>query len=211
MSRHKEFSPDVVLEQAMLVFWEQGFAAASTSELSTRMGIGKRSMYDTFGDKRELYIASLRHYIGTTDSERDRAASQADSLQEALIAVLGDHPSKTPRPAGCFATTAAAIAPAGDDEIRSLVEDHIERGRKRIATQLLRFTAASAASAADIARLAQDTVMGLRVRARAGLTRPRRCRNLGRYGRRDGRPILTPPSSGATHISAVRRERRSRS
>lgn len=63
MSRTKEFDPDVVLDRAMELFWERGFEATSMALLTERLGIGRASLYATFGDKHQLYLAALRRYL----------------------------------------------------------------------------------------------------------------------------------------------------
>ena len=56
MPRPKEFDRDEALQAAIGVFCEKGYAAASTDELMRAMKISRQSMYDTFGDKRQLYL-----------------------------------------------------------------------------------------------------------------------------------------------------------
>lgn len=51
----KQFDCEVALSKAMDVFWARGFEAASLSELLEQMGIGRKSLYDTFGNKRSLW------------------------------------------------------------------------------------------------------------------------------------------------------------
>ena len=46
----------------MSVFWPKGYAATSTDDLLQAMQIGRQSMYDTFGDKRRLYVEALDRY-----------------------------------------------------------------------------------------------------------------------------------------------------
>jgi TetR/AcrR family transcriptional repressor of nem operon len=62
MARPKEFDRDAVLDRAMDLFWERGFEATSVGDLVDRLGIGRQSLYDTFGDKRALYLAALDRY-----------------------------------------------------------------------------------------------------------------------------------------------------
>lgn len=45
-----------------MVFWEKGFTATSVHDLLARMGISRQSLYNTFGDKRNLFLAALDHY-----------------------------------------------------------------------------------------------------------------------------------------------------
>lgn len=44
------------------VFGEHGYEGTSTAMLVQAMGIGRQSLYDTFGDKRGLYLAALQAY-----------------------------------------------------------------------------------------------------------------------------------------------------
>jgi len=62
MARTKEFDQEVALGAAIEVFREHGFAGASASMLTDAMKIGRQSLYDTFGDKWQLYVAAVRRY-----------------------------------------------------------------------------------------------------------------------------------------------------
>ncbi|MCT6929305.1 MAG: TetR/AcrR family transcriptional regulator [Lysinibacillus fusiformis] len=62
MARTREFDEEKVLEAAMQLFWEKGYEATSLSDLTSRMGIQRPSIYSTFGDKKELFEAALRRY-----------------------------------------------------------------------------------------------------------------------------------------------------
>ncbi len=61
----KQFDRTEVLDRAMQLFWEKGYEATGLSELTQRMGIGRQSLYDTFGDKRSLFLEALDHYVAT--------------------------------------------------------------------------------------------------------------------------------------------------
>src|SRR6266850_1527445 len=62
MARPKEFDREDALRRAIPIFWEKGFAGTSTDDLVGAMGIGRQSLYDTFGDKRRLFLAALHTY-----------------------------------------------------------------------------------------------------------------------------------------------------
>jgi TetR/AcrR family transcriptional repressor of nem operon len=65
MARRKEFDPDIALEKAMQLFWLRGYEETSVQDLCKHMGIKKGSLYDTFGSKRSLFLASLDRYHKT--------------------------------------------------------------------------------------------------------------------------------------------------
>jgi len=62
MARPKEFDAGAALDAAIGVFRETGFAGSSAADLTRAMGIGRQSLYDTFGDKWALYRAALEHH-----------------------------------------------------------------------------------------------------------------------------------------------------
>ena len=67
MARRKEFDPDQALAKAMAVFWRLGYENTSLELLLREMGIAKQSLYDTYGDKRGLYMKSLAYYRRQTN------------------------------------------------------------------------------------------------------------------------------------------------
>ncbi|MCK0473838.1 TetR/AcrR family transcriptional regulator [Halalkalibacter sp. APA_J-10(15)] len=62
MARNRKFDEKVVLKKVMELFWKQGYEKTSMQELVDHMGIHRKSIYDTFGDKRSLFSASLTFY-----------------------------------------------------------------------------------------------------------------------------------------------------
>jgi AcrR family transcriptional regulator len=50
------------LERAVDVFWAKGYTATSTDDLLRAMRIGRQSLYNTFRDKRALYLEALEKY-----------------------------------------------------------------------------------------------------------------------------------------------------
>ena len=62
MGRPREFDEEDVVDQAMEVFWRQGYEATSLEDLTERTGLSKSSLYQTFGSKRGLFDAALDRY-----------------------------------------------------------------------------------------------------------------------------------------------------
>lgn len=63
--RKKLFDEKTALNAAMNVFWQKGYVGASLTDLTTRMGINKPSMYSAFGNKEALFIKATQCYIET--------------------------------------------------------------------------------------------------------------------------------------------------
>jgi TetR/AcrR family transcriptional repressor of nem operon len=59
MARPKEFDRDEALGRAMQVFWARGYDGTSIEDLVKGTGVGRQSLYDTFGDKQGIYLAAL--------------------------------------------------------------------------------------------------------------------------------------------------------
>lgn len=62
MPKTKQFDEAAVLQKARNVFWKQGYNGTSMDQLVKATGLSRSSIYDTFGDKHGLYIASLNAY-----------------------------------------------------------------------------------------------------------------------------------------------------
>jgi TetR/AcrR family transcriptional regulator, transcriptional repressor for nem operon len=83
MPRPKEFDDDTALLAAVKVFSDHGFEGASTDALIRAMGIGRQSLYDTFGDKWRLYLKALQRYTA------DSIAEQISILNGGISALKG--------------------------------------------------------------------------------------------------------------------------
>ena len=71
----KQFDRDAALDSAMELFWAKGYTAVGVTELLDDMGVGRQSMYDTFGNKRELFLAALQRY------EREQTSTVRSMLE----------------------------------------------------------------------------------------------------------------------------------
>lgn len=63
VGRKRSFDIDEALDKAMRVFWNNGYAGTSLSDLTDALGINKPSLYAAFGNKEQLFNAALNHYI----------------------------------------------------------------------------------------------------------------------------------------------------
>ncbi|MGF1569190.1 MAG: TetR/AcrR family transcriptional regulator [Nodosilinea sp.] len=62
MGRRLEFEPSEAVQKAMMVFWQKGFERTSVADLEAGTGVGRKSLYRTFRDKEDLFLAALGNY-----------------------------------------------------------------------------------------------------------------------------------------------------
>ena len=82
MARSKEFDEERALAAAVDVFWRQGYENTSLEALMREMGIARQSLYDTFGDKRALYLKAMAFYRERTNSSLRESLASAPTVKE---------------------------------------------------------------------------------------------------------------------------------
>jgi TetR/AcrR family transcriptional repressor of nem operon len=104
MAKAKAFGREAVLKQAIPVFAGHGYAGSSTSVLLRAMGISRQSMYDTYGDKRRLYMEALTHSVAQNITrqlhalETDAANVAPIERLQALLDLVVAQTLETPAP-----------------------------------------------------------------------------------------------------------------
>ncbi|WP_339300267.1 TetR/AcrR family transcriptional regulator [Paenibacillus sp. FSL K6-2441] len=124
MARSKEFDEKEVLLKAMRLFWEQGYEKTSLQDLVEHMGVHRRSLYDTFGDKHTLYIKTMEQYARITNAaikaEVQRGRTALESIRlifDYLIETNGEQPN------GCFFVNSATELAYRDPEVSKLTSE----------------------------------------------------------------------------------------
>lgn len=173
MARQKEFDQDEALDIAMTLFWQKGYGATSVQDLVDNMGIGRRSLYDTFKSKHDLFIAALDRYQAMR--ERSQAAtieslvSPKTIIQEIFEGIVAESLTDSYRK-GCFHVNSGVELAGQDDEmtVRSrVVYQSLEEEFHRLLIQAQQTGELSPDR--DIRALAQyltNSVFGLRVMAK---------------------------------------------
>jgi TetR/AcrR family transcriptional repressor of nem operon len=173
MARTKEFDRDVALERAMDVFWEKGYEAASLTDLVTAMGIGRQSLYDTFGDKHSLYLAALDRYGALVGARMLAPLDEPGPLKPALRRVFdwliaealchGDR--------GCFAVNATVERASCDADVAGRAVANVAGGEEKLRRALeWAQTTGEIGARHDpraLARYLFNAMQGLRVTAKA--------------------------------------------
>ncbi|WP_367041683.1 TetR/AcrR family transcriptional regulator [Streptomyces sp. Je 1-332] len=133
MARTKEFDPDAALQSALELFWRRGYEATSMADLVQELGIGRASLYATFGNKHDLYLKALERYAGAQNPRLLAELSQPGPALPAVRSVVrrfgAEAASEAGRLSGCFITNTAAELGPHDDAAARCVErswEHLE-------------------------------------------------------------------------------------
>ncbi|MEV5492917.1 TetR/AcrR family transcriptional regulator [Streptomyces bobili] len=132
MGRPKQFDPHVVVEQAMQLFWSQGFNATTPQQLVDNLGVGKGSLYNTFGGKRELFNLTLRRYVDSQATALAELLDRPEPVKERLrqaLRILAEMDLGDPGRRGCMAVNATAEFGRTDESVAALLQgmlDHTE-------------------------------------------------------------------------------------
>ncbi len=73
-----------MLDVAEEVFAEQGYAAVSMEEIAERVGLSKPMLYEYFGSKEGLLLATIARARGELREATSQAASEAESAEDKL-------------------------------------------------------------------------------------------------------------------------------
>jgi TetR/AcrR family transcriptional repressor of nem operon len=173
MARPKTFDPALVIDRAMHVFWRQGYEATSVQDLVDALEIGRGSLYDTFGDKHALFLATLDHYsemvftalLPPLQSE----GSVRDSLQQFLVRVL-DLATAPASPPGCLITNTLAELGLRDTDVAQRILSNYQQLDAALIIALRRGQErgeiSERHSAPALARFLLTTMQGLRILAK---------------------------------------------
>jgi TetR/AcrR family transcriptional repressor of nem operon len=171
MGRNKEFDEKVALQKAMELFWEQGYEKTSVGDLLEQMGIHRKSLYDTFGDKYTLYLSAIdcyKEYMAEKwNSELLHAKTPGQAIENIFNATIEGSEN---RPWGCFMVNAATEMALRDKEVEKKTEESFAQTEQFFA-EIIRegqrtgeFSTAMDAEA--LAEIMHTTLLGIRVYVR---------------------------------------------
>jgi TetR/AcrR family transcriptional repressor of nem operon len=172
MARPKEFDPERALAKAMNLFWRRGYENTSLEMLMKEMGIAKQSLYDTFGDKRALYLKAMAHYRDQTNSQMQKMLNEIPSVREGFARLLYGLAAETreQHERGCLLLSANLQRDPKDAVVRDFLRDNQARVEAIFLQALARAQKQKEVSpkddAAALARFFVATIQGMRAMAR---------------------------------------------
>jgi len=189
MARPKEFESETALKKAIEIFSEHGYEGTSTDALVRAMGIGRQSLYDTFGDKRRLYLEALQRYTADSISNQLQALNLVSSPMKGLeamfdlavtLAIAGPGPK-------CLGISAVCEFGRSDPEVTIITD---MAGRTMLSGLERRISEAKAAGeigkgldTQTAAQFIMATLAGIKIAARSGAA-PQILRGIARMAMR---------------------------
>jgi len=169
--RPRGFIAEEVLERVRGVFLAKGFTGASLDELAAAAGLNRPSLYAAFGDKEQLYIATLRHY-GTKGIEGlDAILASPRTIQQRLRRVYSgaiDLYTAPPHRPGCMIVGTAAVESPSYPKIAEAAADLLAAIEKSLERGFANSDLAPKPTPEARARMAGAIMYAIAIRARLG-------------------------------------------
>jgi TetR/AcrR family transcriptional repressor of nem operon len=178
MARARNFIENEVLDKAVDIFRRKGFKSTTPEELVTHLGISRSSLYNTYGDKRSLFIRSLERYQEqTSNALNDLAESNKDALTAIryIFEFTVDNCLADAMPKGCFLVNSIVEFGSEDAETLAIVKDSMDTNRSTLLRLVKRGqkegTISDIAKPAALADYLVNCLSGISVSTKAGADR----------------------------------------
>ncbi|HNP95260.1 MAG TPA: TetR/AcrR family transcriptional regulator [Cyclobacteriaceae bacterium] len=177
MSRPKEFVETDVLEKAVKLFSQKGYNGISMQDLVDGLKLNRSSIYDTFGDKEQLFVAALKHYRQAyTQKMLDIIKESEDiktTIKELLQYIQQDVAEN--KKTGCMMVNTAVEMTGMEPFISNIVQENMDAIEKaleeKIQSAQKNGIIAKKHSAKALSRQLTNTINGLRISEKLGVER----------------------------------------
>lgn len=126
MARTKEFNEDLVLDKAVDLFWHKGYNGISAQEIVDGLGLSRSSLYDTYGDKRTLFIRALKRYRVRETGGMITLLDEAEDVKKVIKSIFQASArdcSGAKLGMGCFIVNSGIELAPHDDEIADIIKE----------------------------------------------------------------------------------------
>ena len=175
--RPRAFDPGDALDQALRVFWQQGYEGTSISDLTAAMGINRPSLYAAFGNKEELFAKALDRYSAGQSCFLSKALAQPTSRGVAghLLRGVIDQVCDPDTPAGCLMVQGALCTSTAAETVREALvvrrKDRQSVIQERLERAIAEGDLPKGSRAEDLARYLSTVMHGISVQAAGGASR----------------------------------------
>ena len=137
MARNVEFNEEEAIQKAMEVFWEKGYNGASLRDLTDAMKINSSSLYNTIGDKQELFVRCVQNYTDIRKNDLQKRTESAGSPLTILVRYIHDAVAVILSEAnGCMAIKAVFEAATDDKRVKDILKTDSDNAYQFIYAQI---------------------------------------------------------------------------
>lgn len=126
MGRPREFVPAEALDDALEVYWENGYQATSLDDLTAAMHLSRSSFYACFGSKHAVMMAAVALYADALFARLEAMASSMPAV-EAVHAVLAAIAGVDAGRRGCFFVNSVTELAPHDAALSTFGQHHVAR------------------------------------------------------------------------------------
>jgi len=174
MPRAPTFDRDEKIEEAMDLFWEQGYEGTSVQDLVEHLGLNRSSLYNTFGGKHDLFLEALDRYRQRDREDLRRRLHEGSTAIEGIrraFAAVAERALESP--CGCFTANVAVECAPHDPCAQERARDAFQATRRLFQEAVERAqeegTVPSSRDAAALGRFLTNAYNGIHLTAK---TRP---------------------------------------
>jgi len=175
MARTKDFDEQEVLQKAVSLFWNKGYNGTSMQDLVLGLGISRSSLYDTYGDKYQLYLNALNSYKNDYGIRLQHLGSESPSARTAVVQILSlviNDLLNDEKRRGCFMVNAGIELASHDTNVNNLVCATAQQLEQAFFNVIVKGQTNGEISndkdALALARFFNNTVRGMQVSAKSG-------------------------------------------
>lgn len=126
MARPRQFVEEEVLDKALMCFWKNGYEGTSLTDLESATGVGRISLYNTFKDKENLFIAAQKKYHQNSQEYMTelftRDSANLSDLISFIQGIAVQLEGATPRKFGCLMLNTVLDVNSIGDKARSNIK-----------------------------------------------------------------------------------------
>lgn len=127
MARPRQFNETDVRQAVLGAFWQNGFGSTSLNDLEKATGLGRRSLYNSFGDKHALFVRALQDFRAVAVRRNLAAVDDPAAGVEGIDAVLKGLVELAGTPEGrngCLVCNTAREPVVSEKDVRAEVDGY---------------------------------------------------------------------------------------
>lgn len=127
-----QFDKDSILDKTIMLFWQQGYHGTSMQDVTATTGLKPGSLYNSFGNKEQLFIASLERYAQRSADKMKLAMSYGTGegivmLLTDMVAARGKKDYTQKEYASCFIIKTQLELTSTEPKLAKLAGDYLSR------------------------------------------------------------------------------------